>query len=386
MSQLSLTAPEPVAAIPVDQASGLVPISSEMRAQLQGKVDGFVADLIKHDAQSPEFGRVTSQIAGIGRKEVVALSGTSNRFLDRPAQAMSDDSGVGRALLDLRTLVERLDPGRAGDLLKPRKLLGIIPVGSKVTAYFERYASAQSQIQAIITSLVRGRDALLQDNVAIETERGRIWDLMGKLEQMIVVTQSLDAKLEQKTAELDSLDPAKARALREDALFAVRQRHTDLLTQMAVSVQGYLALDLIRKNNVELIKGVDRATTTTITALRTAVTVAQALNNQRLVLDQITALNTGTANLIDSTSDLLRTNGAAINERASSAAIQLEVLQSAFANIHATMDAVDTFKSQALDTLKTTITTLSAETTRAQVHIARAQGNSPGGDLLLSAG
>ena len=63
---------------------------------------------------------------------------------------------------------------------------------------------------------------------------------------------------------------------------------TDLLTQMAVTVQGYLALDLVKKNNVELVKGVDRASTTTVAALRTAVTVAQAMTNQKLVLEQIT--------------------------------------------------------------------------------------------------
>ena len=79
--------------------------------------------------------------------------------------------------------------------------------------------------------------------------------------------------------------------MRETALFYVRQRTQDLLTQMAVSVQGYLALDLVKKNNVELVKGVDRASTTTVGALRTAVTVAQAMTNQRLVLGQITALN-----------------------------------------------------------------------------------------------
>src|SRR3546814_3938459 len=72
---------------------------------------------------------------------------------------------------------------------------------------------------------------------------------------------------------------------------------------MAVTVQGYLALDLVKKNNVELVKGVDRASTTTVSALRTAVTVAQALTNQKLVLEQITALNTTTANIIDSTGE-----------------------------------------------------------------------------------
>src|SRR3546814_6721194 len=84
---------------------------------------------------------------------------------------------------------------------------------------------------------------------------------------------------------------------------------------MAVTVQGYLALDLVKKNNVELVKGVDRASTTTVAALRTAVTVAQALVGQRLVLEQITALNTTTANMIDSTGELLKNQTAQIHEQ-----------------------------------------------------------------------
>lgn len=386
MSQLALIAPDPVAAVPVERAAGLVPVSDEVRTHLQGKVDAYVSDLLKHDTQSPEFGKVAGQLASIGQKEIVALSRVSNRFLDKPATMLGKESSVSRALLDLRTIVDRLDPAREGDLLKPRKLFGIIPFGNRIKAYFDRYASAQNHIQAIITSLVQGKDELLQDNIAIETERDKIWELMGKLEQMIVATKMLDTKLEEKSAEFDSYDPAKSRALRENPLFCVRQRQTDLLTQMTVSVQGYLALDLIRKNNVELIKGVDRATTTTIAALRTAVTVAQALNNQRLVLNQITALNSTTASMIESTSNVLRTQSAAIHEQAASATIQVEVLQRAFQNIYATMDAVDSFKLEALDSMKTTINSLSVETEKAQDYITRAQGTGRStGDFLLTA-
>src|SRR5207237_787578 len=79
----------------------------------------------------------------------------------------------------------------------------------------------------------------------------------------------------------------------------------DLATQLAVSAQGYLALELVRKNNLELAKGVDRATTTTVSALRTAVMTAQGLVNQKLVLDQIGALNTTTAEMIEGTSAML---------------------------------------------------------------------------------
>ena len=157
-------------------------------------------------------------------------------------------------------------------------------------------------------------------------------------------------------------------------LFYVRQKHQDLLTQLAVSIQGYLAIDLIRKNNIELIKGVDRATTTTISALRTAVIVAQALANQKLVLDQITALNTTTSNLIESTSKLLATQSVAINEQAASSTIGIDKLEAAFTNIYQTMDAIDDVQGAGVDSMQTTIDTLSTEIQKSQKYLARARG------------
>jgi uncharacterized protein YaaN involved in tellurite resistance len=145
---------------------------------------------------------------------------------------------------------------------------------------------------------------------------------------------------------------------------------------MAVTVQGYLALDLVKKNNVELVKGVDRASTTTVAALRTAVTVSQALVGQKLVLEQITSLNTTTANIIDSTGNLLKTQTAAIHEQAAASTIPLATLQRAFQNIYDTMDAVDTFKLKALDSMKQTVDSLSSEVEKSRGYIARAEGAS----------
>src|SRR5262249_26443805 len=160
-------------------------------------------------------------------------------------------------------------------------------------------------------------------------------------------------------------------SLKEDMLFPVRQKHQDLLTQLAVAIQGYLATDLIRRNNNELIKGVDRATTTTVSALRTAVIVAQALSNQKLVLDQINALNTTTSNMIETTSQMLASQTADINKQAASSTIGVDKLEAAFNNIYQTMDAIDTFKVQALDSMKTTIDNLQEQVTKANDYVAR---------------
>ena len=132
----------------------------------------------------------------------------------------------------------------------------------------------------------------------------------------------------------------KARVVREELLFYTRQKVTDLLTQMAVNIQGYLALDLLRKNNFELMKGVDRATTTTVAALRTAVMVAQALINQKLVLDQISALNTTTGNLIETTSEMLQEADAADPPAGGFQHHRGRQVAQAFENVYQTMDAI----------------------------------------------
>ena len=371
---ITLTPPDPVPVVAPEQAVGLVPVAPEAKSKLDAKVEAFIADLVASDANSPEFGQKVDQITNMGRKEIMAAAGMSNRFLDRPVRAMDKDNGVGADLAELRRTVEELDPGRKGKLSSGRKILGIIPFGNSLKKYFDSYQSSQGHIQAILARLSSGKDELLMDNAAIDVERQKLWEAMGALEQMIHISRTLDQRLEDKAADLDATDPAKAKAIRETALFYVRQRTQDLLTQMAVTVQGYLALDLVKKNNVELVKGVDRASTTTVGALRTAVTVAQAMTNQRLVLQQITALNETTANIIDSTGTLLRDQTGKIHEQAASSTIPLETLQRAFQNIYDTMDNIDTFKLKALDSMKQTVTTLTSEVEKSKGYIARAEG------------
>jgi len=371
---LNLTPPDPVPVVAPEKAAGLVPIDEEKKSKLDEKVDAFIDDLVAQDANSPAFGQRVDQLTNMGRKEIAEAAGHSNRFLDRPVRAMDSDNKVGADLAELRRTVEDLDPGKRGSLTAPKKLFGIIPFGNKMRDYFDSYKSSQTHINSILGSLASGKDVLIKDNAAIDVERQNMWATMGKLEQMIHISKTMDARLESKALELDSTDPTKAKAIRESALFYIRQRTQDLLTQMAVTVQGYLALNLVKKNNVELVKGVDRASTTTVAALRTAVTVAQALVGQRLVLEQITALNTTTANMIDSTGELLKSQTAQIHEQAASSTIPIETLQRAFQNIYDTMDNIDTFKLKALENMKTTVTVLSNEVEKSKGYIARSEG------------
>lgn len=375
---LTLTPPEPAPAVAATQAPALAPaVDQAALPGLDAKVDDYLSSLMAADAKSPEFAAKGDDIRTMGDADIREAADTSNRLLQVPVRAMNEGglskgSNVGATLIQLRRTVEDLDPKGASGA---KKLLGLIPFGNKLRDYFERYQSAQSHLNAIIQALYDGQDELRKDNAALNTEKQHLWGAMARLNQYIYIAERLDSKLSARIAELQTADPEKAKALQQDVLFYVRQKHQDLLTQLAVSIQGYLAMDIVIKNNLELIKGVDRATTTTVAALRTAVIVAQALANQQLVLDQITALNTTTSRMIESTSEMLRENSTRIQAGAASATVGLPELQKAFANIYATMDAIDTYKVQALDSMAATIGTLETETAKAKTYLERANAS-----------
>jgi uncharacterized protein YaaN involved in tellurite resistance len=373
---LVLTAPGPVQPVAATQAPKMAPkVDPAVAPALDQKVTAYLDGLLGTDTRSPEFAKRADDVRTMGDQDIRQAADSSNRLLATPVRALkegglADGSKVGQTLLELRRTVEDLDPSEAS---VGRKILGVIPFGDKIQDYFRRYESAQGQLNAIIQALYNGQDELRKDNAALNLEKQNLWDTMARLNQYIYVAERLDAQLSAKIAELQIADPDRAKALSEDVLFYVRQKHQDLLTQLAVSIQGYLAIDIIIKNNVELTKGVDRATTTTVSALRTAVIVAQALANQKLVLDQIGALNTTTSNMIASTSKMLADQSATIQEQAASSTVGIDQLKEAFANIYATMDSISDFKTRALDSMSQTIGVLQTETTKATEYVERAR-------------
>lgn len=381
-ASLVLQPPAPVAVVQPEQVGGMVPVPDAKKAELAATADAYAAELATLTPNSPELQAKITEITTLGRDEIQGAANASNRMLERPASALaaakgSGDAGdaqarVAKTLTDLRFQVEDLTPNRA-DLTGARKILGFIPGGSKIARYFDRYKSAQVQLDSITRALESGQDELRKDNASIEQEKVNLWTTMGTLSEYAVLLGGLDAAVEKKITEVEVSAPDTAKAMRSDVLFAVRQRREDILTQLAVSAQGYLAMDMVRANNVELIKGVDRARTTTLSALRTAVIVAQALTNQRLVLDQITALNRTTSDLIASNAEMLKTTSADIHRQAAASTIEIDKLEKAFQDVFATMDAIDTFRAEAASSMAVTITSLEGQIERAQPYLERAQ-------------
>ncbi|MCU1444575.1 toxic anion resistance protein [Cryobacterium sp.] len=378
---LVLKAPDAPDIVVADDAPGMVPVPAERQQEIARQARDFVADVSALDPRTPEFTTKIEGISALASTEMVQSSGYSSRMLERSSSSVagakrsgnSAQVTVANTLGDLRTTVEDLTPNQA-DLGVGRKILGFIPGGNKLAKYFQKYESAQTQLDAIIKSLMSGQDELLKDNASLAGEKVQLWETMQALSEYAVFAKALDnATVEKIDASRAAGRIDEAQKLEADVLFPIRQRHQDILTQLAVSVQGYLAMDLIRKNNLELIKGVDRARTTTIAALRTAVIVAQALANQKMVLDQIDAINTTTNNMILKTSEMLKDQTVRIHEQASSSGVSVETLQKAFDNVFETMDAIDTFRVTAAKNMEGTVTALETGLQKARPYLERSK-------------
>lgn len=369
-----LTPPEAVKPVSTEKAVAMVPISAEQHQQLDKKVEEFIHVVISNEINTEAFNEKVNDIHTMGNNDIRAAANLSNRMLERPITlldkggSLDENTAIGKTLTELRTTVEKLDPTNQ-NLFTPRKLFGLIPFGNKVTDYFNQYQSAQTQLNHIVEALYNGQDELRQDNAAIEIEKINLWGIMEKLEQYVYLGKQLDVALVTRISDIEKQSPEKARLVKEEMLFYVRQKVQDLLTQLAVSIQGYLVLDMIRKNNLELIKGVDRATTTTVSALRTAVMVSQALNNQKLVLNQISALNSTTSNMIAGTAKMLKQQAGDINQQAVNSTIEVNKLKSAFADIYKTMDMMEDYKIKALVNMQKTVNALSSEVDKSKAYL-----------------
>jgi uncharacterized protein YaaN involved in tellurite resistance len=379
--ELVLTPPEPVAAVPAERAATLIPLAEATRAALAERATAYVDGLAKLDHRSPEFTKKIGDVAALGDSEVRTAASAANRMLNRSVAALAGakdaagDAGaaqqrVAAGLVELRRTVEDLDPKDIGKITG-RRLLSKLPFGNALRDLVSRYQSANANINTIVRTLRSGQDELRRDNAAIQNERASLWNTMSKLQEYVVLAQALDAAVERRIAETP--DEEQAQALRADVLFPVRQKHQDLLTQLAVSAQGYLALDTVRRNNDELIKGVDRAAATTVSALRTAVTIAAALSNQKMVIEQVNALRGTTEQIIQANAEMLAGQSAEIQKIAAEPAVGLETLRKSFEQIYCAIDGIDTYKAQAVANMQATVDALSEELGRAGAYLERSQ-------------
>ena len=306
--------------------------SLEERTSVLKSIDEFGLDTIEKSSHKNELLQVT-----IGK-----LSNTGDEGGD-----------VANGLTELQRTLKDLDPSTI-DFTK-KGLFGRI--ANPIINYFEKYKKADEVISDIIESLEKGKTTLKNDNTTLEIEEVSMRNLTKKLAKEIEMGSMMDEEISTMIdiAKSQNEDNDKIRFISEEILFPLRQRIIDMQQMIVVNQQGIIAIEVIRRNNKELIRGVERAKNVTVSALRTATIVASALYNQKIVLNKINVLNKTTNDLISGTSKMLKDQGAEVHKQSIESSISIDTLKTAFSDTMEALNTISTYKQEALPRMKETI-------------------------------
>jgi uncharacterized protein YaaN involved in tellurite resistance len=307
---------------------------------------------------------ITSAIETFGT-DIMKKSTTKNELMKTRlgdlSRVGSEGGSVAKGLEELSVQMKDLDPSGI-DFMKKGPLAKLF---NPVRSYFNKFQSADNVIADIIDSLEKGARTLKADNVTLEIEQASLRDLTKQLNEKIKMGEELDTYLTNQIEiqKAQNGDPEKIKFVEEEILFPLRQRMIDFNQMLAVNQNGIIAMEVIRKNNYELIRSVNRAQTITVSALNVAVIVAGALYNQKIVLDKVQMINKTTNDMISATSKMLKEQGAEIQKQAIESNIDVKTLKDAFAESLSALESINEYKQKALPQMKEVINEFKEMTT-----------------------
>ena len=338
------------------EAEAVAP-APEVKVKLEKVADSNTQNLMTFDLDSLEERRgIISSIDSFG-KDIVEKSTQKNDMLNVRLVDLSkmggENGAVVSGLSELSMQMKDLDP--SGIDFTKRGVFG--KMFNPARSYFTKYERADAIIAKTIDSLAEGKAVLKNDNTTLEIEQMSLRDLTKKLNQQIEMGTQMDESISAaiEKAKIENVDEERIMFREEEALFLLRQKIMDMQQMQAVNMQGIVAMEIVRRNNKELIRAVERAENVTVSALKIAVTVASALYNQKIVLEKVNAVNEATNKLIGATSKMLKEQGASIQQQAMESSISVDTLKDAFANTFEALDAVSNYKTKALPQMKNTI-------------------------------
>lgn len=369
----TLTPPEIITPIAQSKATDMVVLKPEITDKIDAQIVGYVQNLLAEDIQSAEFKAKVDSAFRLGTEEISnAAALMTGSFMERNFVGI-EDSGSFKSIQAMRGLLDDLNPGKQGDLLAKNKLFGLIPFGNNLQAYFRKFQSAGGQMQTVMTQIYAARDDMQRDAIEIEQVKTKLWDAMQKLKGAIYFAEQVDGKMAEQVNALKISDPLRAKVLEQEVLFYARQNLQDMQVQMAVNVNGYLSLDVLKKTAREMVNGCNRVATTGMSALATAQTVARATGNQIQVMEMLTGVSNTIGDLVTETARQLGQHVEKTGDFAANPLIGVQKIQEMFDTTFKAMDAMDNFRSKAIDNMGKNNQMLKAQIAHSEKYLAQAR-------------
>lgn len=166
--------------------------------------------------------------------------------------------------------------------------------------YFHKIEQEESYVEEAIRELEKIKDTFKNDNITLQLEMDKLKNVIDKINQEYEKGNELKTKVMHviEKAKEEGIEENKIIRYRENVLIPLDKRVFDLKQMSIVNEQSYLGLEMIIRNNKEIIRNIERIKNVTMVAFRTAVLVAKSINHQQIVLKKMNTLEGHAENVI----------------------------------------------------------------------------------------
>nr|WP_165388376.1 toxic anion resistance protein [Sphingomonas populi] len=241
------------------------PIAPDARAQ---------ARLVLRQWLASDDSAILSGIDSLGRNAIATAAEASGRLERGVVATASAEQGL-QTLQTLALSVAEPAPKPAWSLFPTRAAPETSPA---------------VRIEALVESLARERDSVARAQIMIDTDRTKLRAAAAALDDALDLIRACAKAVESAAREIAADRPERAQFLRGPATERLLAREQDMLTQIAVTHQGILTLDLVANSQDALAQALDRARETSVAALRTALAARRAVTGSQALTQQAAAL------------------------------------------------------------------------------------------------
>ncbi len=313
-----------------------------LKLKVDSKANDFVNPIVNADMADLRKRRdIVKRVDNYG-VDTLNLAENRSKNLSGTISSMTNNNTnneLDKNIEKLENEIRSLDPS----LVDFSKVVsGIGKLFSPITQYFNKLEHEDEKIEDLITSLNTGRSILSNDNITLELEIEKISDTIHLLNLEYEVGEKIKEKITKiiEEAKEDESDAQVIKFYEDEVITPLEKKLYDIKQVIVVNEQSMMAMEIIRNNNKELIRNVDRIKNVTLVAVNTAVMVAKSLYNQKVILKRLNALESSTGEIISKTGDKLKDESVSIANEISRAGTSVEGMKKSFSNAFETFNEI----------------------------------------------
>lgn len=227
---------------------------------------------------------------------------------------------------------------------KTSKYLKVIPIIGNYLVKREKeirkglLLNSKDVVKNVSTALEKSNLKLKQDNIILE-------NLVKKID--VTIQQKKDILAEYEKA-LKEYNKKKDSEKDENIIYGLNQIIMDTQQILLTEENSKTTIEALMLNNMQLSNNIKRTIDTTCQSLTSALLIETQLEEQKRLLSLTNTINKETSNLILSSSEKLKAQGASIQEQSMNQLLDQNALEQAMSNCLDALNQVKTFKEKAI--------------------------------------